>query len=245
MFKNYIIIALILITKMVFSQDPLLDSAKSAYDKSNYTLAIETYQQILNKGLESGELRYNLGNCYYRTNQIGLSILNFEKALKSLPGNEDILFNLEIVNGLKKDKFENIPTVNFGNLLYSLNNIISFGFWAVMSTILILVSGGLFIMAKKEKNGSLLKTSYPLLFAGIILGFLSIQQKNAVLENKEGIVMFNQTNILSEPNSNSTILLEVNEGSKLKVIKRDNNWLNVSTPANDKGWIEIQNIHEI
>ncbi len=245
MFRNIIIIALILITKVSFSQDPLLDSAKASYDKANYPTAIESYNQILNKGLESGELRYNLGNCYYRTNQIGLSILNYEKALKIMPGNEDILFNLEIVNEMKKDKFENIPTINFGNLLSSLNKVISFGFWAVLSTILILTSGGLFILAKKNKNSSFLKISFPIVFIGVVIGILSIQQKNAVLENKDGIVIYNQTNILSEPNANSTILLEVNEGSKLKIIGSDNNWLNVSTPSNDKGWIEAQNILEI
>lgn len=245
MIRNIMVIALILITNVSFSQDPLLDSAKASYNKNNYLVAIEFYKKILNKGLESGELRYNLGNCYFRTNQIGLSILNYEKALKIMPRNEDILFNLEIVNEIKKDKFENIPTVNLGNLLYSLNNIISFGFWAVLSTILILTSSALFMLAKKNKNSSFLKISFPILLGGTILGILSIQQKNAVLENKDGIVIYSQTNILSEPNANSTILLEVNEGSKLKIIGTDNNWLNVSTPSNDKGWIEAENILEI
>ena len=245
MIRNIMVIALILITNVSFSQDPLLDSAKASYNKNNYLVAIEFYKKILNKGLESGELRYNLGNCYFRTNQIGLSILNYEKALKIMPRNEDILFNLEIVNEIKKDKFENIPTVNLGNLLYSLNNIISFGFWAVLSTILILTSSALFMLAKKNKNSSFLKISFPILLAGIVLGILSIQQKNAVLENKDGIVIYSQTNILSEPNANSTILLEVNEGSKLKIIGTDKNWLNVATPSNDKGWIEAENILEI
>ena len=245
MIRNIMVIALIIISNISFSQDPLLDSAKASYNKNNYPVAIEFYKKILNKGLESGELRYNLGNCYFRTNQIGLSILNYEKALKIMPRNEDILFNLEIVNEMKKDKFENIPTVNFHNLLSSLNKIISFGFWAVLSTILILTSSLLFILAKKNKNSSFLKISFPVLLAGVVLGILSIQQKNAVLENKDGIVIYSQTNILSEPNANSTILLEVNEGSKLKIIRTDNNWLNVSTPSNDKGWIEAENILEI
>jgi tetratricopeptide (TPR) repeat protein len=228
-----------------FSQDPLLDSAKSAYDKADYTNAIESYQKILNQGLESGELRYNLGNCYHRTNQVGLSILNYEKALKVMPGNEDVLFNLAIVNEMKKDKFEDIPTVSFGNLLTSLNNVISFEFWAILSTLLILISGGLFMISKKNKSSKFLKLSYPVLAIGLVLGLISIQQKNSVLETKSGIVIYNQSNILSEPNANSIILLEVNEGSKLNIIGKDGNWLNVSTPANDKGWIEIENIIEI
>ena len=77
------------------------------------------------------------------------------------------------------------------------------------------------------------------------MGILSIQQKNAVIESKDGFVIHNQTNILSEPNANSTILLEVNEGTKLKILGTDNNWLNISTPSNDKGWIEAENILEI
>jgi tetratricopeptide (TPR) repeat protein len=245
MLRNIILITLVLIVNVSFSQDPLLDSAKSAYDKADYTNAIESYQKILNQGLESGELRYNLGNCYHRTNQVGLSILNYEKALKVMPGNEDVLFNLAIVNEMKKDKFEDIPTVSFGNLLTSLNNVISFEFWAILSTLLILISGGLFMISKKNKSSKFLKLSYPVLAIGLVLGLISIQQKNSVLETKSGIVIYNQSNILSEPNANSIILLEVNEGSKLNIIGKDGNWLNVSTPANDKGWIEIENIIEI
>ena len=146
---------------------------------------------------------------------------------------------------MKKDNFENIPVVNLGNLLFSLNNVISFSFWAILSTILILTSGVLFILAKKDKKSSFLKISFPILLVGIVMGILSIQQKNAVIESKDGIVIHNQTNILSEPNANSTILLEVNEGTKLKILGTDNNWLNISTPSNDKGWIEAENILEI
>ena len=245
MIKNILVLALLLFTNVSFAQDPLLDSAKYAYDKANYPDAIKAYQKILDKGLESGELRYNLGNCFYRTNQIGLSILNYEKALKMMPGSEDVIFNLNIVNGLKKDKFENIPTINFSNLISSLNKIVPFWFWSLLSTLLILISGGLFILSKKSKNLGFLKVSYPILIIGITIGILSIQQKKAVLETRNGIVIHNQINILSEPNTNSTILLEVNEGSKLKIHRTDSNWLNVSTPSNDKGWIEAQNILEI
>jgi len=245
MIRQLIFTSLLLLSISISAQDPLIDSAKTHYDESDYEMAIKSYQQILNKGFESGEIRYNLGNSFYRTNHIGKAILNYEKALKFLPGNEDVIFNLSLANAKKKDKFENVPNASLSNLFVSINKVISFDFWAVLSSILLIGSGTLFIISKRNKNNQFIKYSIIIVATGILTGFISLQQKKAVLNTKNCIVINNQSNILSEPNSNSTILLEVNEGSKLKIIRTDDSWLNVSTPSNDKGWIEIRNISEI
>jgi len=245
MIRQFFFSSLLLLSISISAQDPLIDSAKTHYDKADYKMAIENYQQILNKGFESGEIRYNLGNSFYRTNHIGKAILNYEKALNFLSGNEDVIFNLSLANAKKKDKFEDIPSTSLSNLFVLINKVIYFDFWAILSSIFIIGSGAIFIISKRNKNTQLSKYSIIIVSAGILIGLMSLQQKKAVLNTKNCIVINNQSNILSEPNSNSTILLEVNEGSKLKIIRTDENWLNVSTPSNDKGWIETINISEI
>src|SRR4051812_23060816 len=67
------------------SFDLTLDSANTAYSKGNYDKAITLYERILNNGLEAPELYFNLGNAYYKTNAVGLSILNYERAKKLKP----------------------------------------------------------------------------------------------------------------------------------------------------------------
>ena len=52
-------------------------------------------KSIISNNIESSELYFNLGNAYYKTNSIGLAILNYERAKKLAPDDEDISANLK------------------------------------------------------------------------------------------------------------------------------------------------------
>ncbi len=78
------------------------------YQKGDYQQAVEMYETALATGYESAELYYNLGNSYFKSNQIGKTILNYERAKKLAPRDEDILFNLEIAQLYVVDKI-NLP----------------------------------------------------------------------------------------------------------------------------------------
>ena len=57
----------------------------SAYMRNDYASAIQIYESLLTKG-EAAEIYYNLGNSYYKTDDIAKAILNYERALLLQPG---------------------------------------------------------------------------------------------------------------------------------------------------------------
>ena len=64
----------------------LFQNANQAYQAGNFPLAVEQYETILRGGkLFSKELYYNVGNGYFRMNQIGRAILNYERAARLAP----------------------------------------------------------------------------------------------------------------------------------------------------------------
>ena len=67
-------------------------------------MAVEGYQSILNSGFESAELYYNLGNAFYKLNNIPESNFFYEKAKSISPSDEDILMNLSFAQNLRIDK---------------------------------------------------------------------------------------------------------------------------------------------
>ena len=71
----------------------------SAYINKEYDQAIEIYEALLQQG-ESGEVYYNLGNAYFKQDELGRAILNYERALLLQPGNADISANLDIARGI-------------------------------------------------------------------------------------------------------------------------------------------------
>lgn len=52
-------------------------------------LPFKIYESLLKKG-EAAEVYYNLGNSYYKADDIAKAILNYERALLLQPGNADI-----------------------------------------------------------------------------------------------------------------------------------------------------------
>ncbi len=101
----------------------------SAYIRNDYASAIQIYENLLKKG-EAAEVYYNLGNSYYKADDIARAILNYERALLLEPGNADIRANLEIARSKTIDKVIPIPEVFFVSWTKSLINCLSVDAWA-------------------------------------------------------------------------------------------------------------------
>ena len=78
--------------------DSLFVAANKSYQQENYMEALEFYQKIEKSDLQSAALYFNMGNIYYKTNQVAPAIYYYEKALKLAPNDKDIQFNLKFAN---------------------------------------------------------------------------------------------------------------------------------------------------
>lgn len=78
--------------------------ADSAYNDLAYGRALELYRQAADSLGTSSDLCYNIGNTYYRLNDLGHAILWYERALRLDPTNSDARTNLEFVNSRIADR---------------------------------------------------------------------------------------------------------------------------------------------
>lgn len=92
---SLLIIALAVLTSQAAS---LAEQGDSAYTADDFQRAAELYTNAAETEGTSSALFYNLGNTYYRMGQLGRAILNYERALKLDPTNEDARANLAFVN---------------------------------------------------------------------------------------------------------------------------------------------------
>ena len=106
----------------------------STYIRNDYASAIQIYENLLKKG-EAAEVYYNLGNSYYKADDIARAILNYERALLLEPGNADIRANLEIARSKTIDKVIPIPEVFFVSWTKSLINCLSVDAWAKLCSL--------------------------------------------------------------------------------------------------------------
>lgn len=77
--KN-IVYLLLLITSVLTAQNGF-ESGNALYKKGQYEQAIQAYESVAQtEKKESADLYFNLGNCYYKLNQVAPAIYNYEKA---------------------------------------------------------------------------------------------------------------------------------------------------------------------
>ena len=81
-----------------FAQQELTQQADSAYMRDDFKGALSAYTDLQQKYGTSSWLYYNIGNCQYRLGHPALAIVNYERALRMDPFNDDARTNLEFVN---------------------------------------------------------------------------------------------------------------------------------------------------
>ena len=110
------ILHIILLLSNTQGLDSIFDQSNAFYTDGKYQMAIDGYKDILNSGFESAELYYNLGNAFYKLNNIPESNFFYEKARSISPTDEDILINLSYAQNLRIDKIEKLPITQTQNL---------------------------------------------------------------------------------------------------------------------------------
>src|ERR1051326_9200952 len=147
------ILFLLLISISGFASKELV--ANEAYTKGNFAKAAEEYEKSIAEGYGSPELYYNLGNSYYKLDNIGKSILNYERAKKLAPQDEDIAFNLKLANQRTIDKIETPPALFLNEWWDNLKTAHSEKTWGLRSIgcfVIFLFFLGVFFTSKRSIN---------------------------------------------------------------------------------------------
>lgn len=224
-------------------------NADDEYAKGNYQQAIKDYQEILKAGVSS-EIYYNLGNAYYRTDNITQALLAYERALQLSPGDNEIRFNLQYARSKTIDKITPETEMFFVTWYNSLVNFTSVDRWAntaivsiVMALLLILV----FLFAPQmwaRKSGFYGSAVFLLLFA--FANLFAFQQKHE-LETKQGAIVIAPTvNVKKTPAASGTDVFVIHEGTRVDITDRGmKQWRGIKLADGREGWLKTSQIEEI
>ena len=222
-------------------QNQKFEKANYYYNEARYDTAVIIYESILNDGYVSAPLLYNIGNAYFKMREYPMAILNYEKALKIEPDNDDIKQNLAIANALITDKIEPVPEFFLTKLWKNIGDKLSANEWATLSLVLIgLVLVVLFLYLTARTKG--VKKS--MFFIGILLiviclcSIIHASQKHRYMnEHNEAIVMIPTITVKSSPTTSGTDLFVLHEGTKVSVLDKDDSWNKIKIADGSVGWL--------
>ncbi|MCR5579755.1 MAG: BatD family protein [Prevotella sp.] len=223
--------------------------ADSSYVRGQYQKAIKEYEALLKQGA-SADLYYNLGNAYYRTENITRAVLNYERALLLSPSDRDIRFNLQLARSKTIDKITPEQEMFFVTWYRSLVNMASVDGWArtaLLALALAIVLALIYLFSERiwlRKIGFFGAMALVVLF--VLSNVFAHQQKELLMNHSGAIVISPAVTVKSTPAQQGTDLFILHEGTKVTITDSSmKDWKEIRLADGKEGWIETSKIELI
>ena len=211
--------------------------ANMLYEAGEYDRAIQENESILEMGLRSGNLYYNLGNCYFKKGELGRAILNYKRAARLIPTDSDLRSNFRHAASLMKQRDFQEKRLPFTGWLDRAMSYLTMGQGVALALVIfyafvfILISIHVF-----KRSGGFLALSAWILGAALILVLIPLCYK-ALEYEKSGIVVNSIIDARFEPIEDSTIHFPLYEGMRVYVLRERAGWYKIRRPDGRIGWV--------
>ena len=230
-------------------KDTTFENANAAYNAGQFEKAVMLYKQILESGQHSAELYFNLGNSYYRLNQVGESIFYFEKAKQLQPTDEDINVNSSFAQNMAIDAVEVLPKSQVTQLKDSIIELFSQEGWAyfiVLLAWLLVLFWGLYLW---NKIPFIKRTFFvsSLVLALFLIGslFIAVIKSANTADTTYGILFNEKMEVWAEPNSRAEVLFLLHEGTKGQMLDELQDWQKIRIANGSEGWIKNAKVRSL
>jgi tetratricopeptide (TPR) repeat protein len=241
----FISVCFLFLSFVGFGND-LLKKAEKAYDSKNYKVAIESYEKLINDGYKSYQLYFNLGNAYYRNNELGKAIYYYELARKAEPDDEDVRINLGIASSKTIDKIDSKENFFISAVKTNLLSSFSTNTWAWVTIVCLFGAAVLFFVFVNSARLVIKRISFLLscilIISFFITYFLGYSAVKARYENKFAIILSREVKIMNEPTTMAKMKFALHEGTKVRVVENNGDWLLIKLDNGNEGWVKVNEV---
>jgi tetratricopeptide (TPR) repeat protein len=227
----------------------IFQSGNEYYAQSNYKAAIEQYQKVLESAVVSEVVFYNLANAYFKNNQLGKSILCYEKAQRLAPHDREITENLNFARARIADKVERPPEGFFISQLRRLMNWLPLDTETALAVAFFFAANAAFSLFWLDTiprfSRFALYASIAFLVLFLILGSSNLLRIYWQETIHEGVILVEKADVLSGPASDSPTLFSIHEGLKVRIENDLPDWVQISLENGWNGWVKKDALGEI
>lgn len=219
----------------------LFAQGNSEYRQGNYASAEQAYSRMVNAGVDSGPVFYNLGNACFKQKKLGQAVYYWEEARQRMPSDDDARQNLELAELMIVDRIQEREDPLPSRIVSALTHL----FTIEQETRLVL---GLFIAANLLFSVYLLarssRNTYRALVGSMIMGSLFIVFACSLAWNiyeqdyrKKAVVIEQRVDVLSGPGAGNIAVFTIHEGLRVRIHESAGGWYQISLPNGWNGWL--------
>lgn len=226
------------------AQEALFNEGNRLYQEGDFRGAADRYAAVLEGGYESSALYYNLGNAHFRLGEMAEAVLNYERAARLDPGDEDVRANLTLVGQMLQDRIEPLP--RFWMLSV-------FDWWmalmprgrleaAAAACYGVLGVAAVFIVLGWPRGwgATVRRAAYAGAAGTVILGGTLLVRETGIGQPEEAVVMAPEARVLSAPSEDGGLtVFTLHEGTKVRIDRRAGEWAEVVLADGKVGWLRL------
>ena len=204
------------------------------YAQKDYARAAQSYEQALAAG-PNARVLYNLGNALFKSGSVGRAILAYRRARYLAPRDADVRANLAFARAYRVDKLLAAPSP-LAALLDDLGHRLSHREATLGAAVA-------FALAALALAGWIVRRWDALLalaVAGAIaaLACLVCQQTWAAeVDSRPAVVVVAEASAASGPTDDAKEILQVHDGTEVRIRETRGDWLLVQVPGGAGGWL--------
>ena len=215
------------------------------YQEGDFAAAAASYSAVIEGGFESAEVHYNLGNAHFRLGETARAVLNYERAARLDPANDDIQANLALVNQRLQDRIEPLPRFWLlsasdwwmglipGDLLRAL---------AAVCYVLLGATVVLIVLRRPAGWGAPLRRfACVTAVATALLGATLLVRETGLARPEEAVVMVGEARVLSAPSEEGGLtVFTLHEGTTVRIDRRAGDWAEIVLADGKVGWLPLE-----
>ncbi len=232
-----------------------LDAFRNAnllYEDGNFEEAARSYEHLARLGYQDATLYYNLGNSYYRMEDTGRALLNYLRAKRLAPFDDDIDANLELVlesvgaPGSSKQR----PTPILGQfadwtpwLSFNAAAMAALVCWLTIWTVVLTL-----VWNRNLRHSVAIRRVAVVAVLGLVL-FGCLTVGNHLSRNhwsETGVIIARSADVLEAPNTRARVEINLDAGREVSVIETRGGWTRISLPRTElDGWVQAGNVEAV
>lgn len=212
------------------------EQANRLYGQGHFRDAARTYSRLIESGVVSPSIYFNLGNASFRAGDLGSAIVAYRQAERLAPRDADLRANLEFVRRQVQGPSARPNIIERTTARLTLNEwtgITLVPFWIC----LLAAAAAQLRPARKSLFRTLAWTCG--IISVVTLGGLIAAWTGA--NQAIGVVTVDQTTVHTGPLDESPIAFSVRDGAELRIVDEKDSWLNVAA-GRRVGWLKRENV---
>lgn len=215
------------------------DRANQMYTQGDYPAAINLYEQLIRDGVVNASVFHNLGNAYFRNNQLGPAIANYERALHLSPRFEAAARNRDIcIASTARQLTRPQPPAWEQSLLFW-----HFGFAPRTVFVAAAASWMLFWGLLAARYWRVIP--YARVAASILLALAAAFGLSSWAKSHPiplAVASVEQVPVRYGIGENETVRFELELGDRVVIESRSGDWVRIRTSNGERGWAKLASL---